>query len=69
MFTRYLRIPHMYSATPTVLVGVGGGGGAAGIVAHMFCHVEGLHSRGGTDGRGGSLKRTPMYFFSYSLLF
>ena len=43
----------MYFATPAVLAGVGGGG--SGHCAHMSGHVEGLHSRGGTGGRGGAL--------------
>ena len=53
LFTRYLRIPHMYFATPAVLAGVGGG--AVDIALTCLDTWKGCPAGGGTGGRGGAL--------------
>lgn len=62
LFTRYLRIPHMYFATPAVLAGVGGG--QLTLRSHVWTRGR-VAQQGGDWWEGGSFKRTPMYSFVY----
>ena len=50
LFTRYLRIPHMYFATPAVLAGVGGG--AVDIALTCLDTWKGCTAGGGLVGGG-----------------
>ena len=51
LFTHYLRIPHMYFATPAVLAGVGGGG-SVDIALTCLDTWKGCTAGGGLVGGG-----------------